>query len=189
MADVKSDDAGQCVLTRKCSSYLCSDEMPCENLSKAADSMHGGMIEKGRGPMSAATPKRKVAKKAAAKKKAPAKKKVAKKASIKKAAAKKAAPKVSAKQVSQQKKIAEQVKTVSKEIDRIEREGQKMLKQAEKRYNSTIKSLKGERAKLEKQAGTLATKGELAFEDVRKGVDAAYKDLAKAVKQAYKHFT
>lgn len=97
--------------------------------------------------------------------------------------------KLTARQMAAKKKLETYVRTVSRDIDKVEREGRKALQKAEAQYKITLATIKADRAKLEKQMRSLAGKGEHAFDDVKKGVEAAYKDLSLAARKAYRRFT
>jgi len=80
------------------------------------------------------------------------------------------------------------VKGVSREIDKAEREAKKALKVAEKRYRGMLAQLKTDRAALQKRLKALASQGESAFDEIKIGVEGAYKELSEAVVKAYGHF-
>jgi hypothetical protein len=116
-------------------------------------------------------------------------KKTAKKAVKKKVAKRvKAAPKLSAEQAAAKKALEKQVKGISREIDKAEREAKKALRSAEKRYRGVLGQLKSDRAKLQQRLKTLAAQGENAFDEIKIGVEGAYRELSEAVVKAYGHF-
>ncbi|MDR3498274.1 MAG: hypothetical protein P4L72_03505 [Parvibaculum sp.] len=117
-------------------------------------------------------------------------KKTAKKAVKKKVAkpARKAAPKLSAEQAAAKKALEKQVKGISREIDKAEREAKKALRSAEKRYRGVLGQLKSDRTKLQQRLKTLAAQGENAFDEIKIGVEGAYRELSEAVVKAYGHF-
>lgn len=100
----------------------------------------------------------------------------------------KTAPRLSAEQAAARKALEKQVKGVSREIDKAEREAKKSLRDAEKRYRGILSGLKADRARLQKRLQTLASQGENAFDEIRAGVEAAYRELSEAVVKAYGHF-
>ena len=51
-----------------------------------------------------------------------------------------------------------------------------------------LKQLKADRSRLAKRAAELARQGEGAFDEIRTGVEGAYKELSEAVVRAYGHF-
>lgn len=51
-----------------------------------------------------------------------------------------------------------------------------------------LKQLKADRARLKKRMGELARQGEGAFDEIKSGVEGAYKELSEAVVRAYGHF-
>jgi len=116
-----------------------------------------------------------------------AKKKVAKAARSAKPR-KKLAPKLSAEQAAAKKMLEKQVKGISREIDKAEREAKKVLRASEKRYRGVLGQLKADRAKLQQRLKTLAAQGENAFDEIKLGVEGAYRELSDAVVKAYGHF-
>lgn len=121
--------------------------------------------------------------KKAATKKAPAKKTVARKP-----AAKKAAPKLTPEKTKMRRDLEKQIAKLSKEVDKAEKEAKKALKVTERRYVGVLKQLKADRARLQVRMSQLAKQGEGAFDDIKTGVEGAYKELSEAVVKAYGHF-
>ncbi len=129
---------------------------------------------------------KKVAKRAPAKAKTATGAKAAAPAKPRKTAAKTA--KLSPEQAKAKKALEAQVKTISRDIDKAEREAKRALKAAEKRYRSLLAQLKTDRGKLQQRFKVLAGQGESAFDEIKIGVEGAYKELAEAVVKAYGHF-
>ena len=73
-------------------------------------------------------------------------------------------------------------------MDKAEKEARKALKETEKRYSGLLKQLKADRARLRARLSDFAKQGEGAFDEIRTGVEGAYKELSDAVIRAYGHF-
>lgn len=133
-----------------------------------------------------ATAKKTPAKKTVAKK-TPAKKGAAK-APVKKKAAVKAQPKLTPERTKIRRDLEKQIAKLSKEVDKAEKEAKKALKVTERRYGGVLKQLKADRARLQVRMSQLAKQGEGAFDEIKTGVEGAYKELSEALIKAYGHF-
>jgi poly(hydroxyalkanoate) granule-associated protein len=94
-----------------------------------------------------------------------------------------------AKKVSYQKKLEAQLRDWDAQLDQLMAQAQKAKEDARLKIQGEIDNLRRQRAALQHQLDELRSRGEEAWEDLKKGVDKAWGDINEALGKVAAHFS